>query len=178
MIFGLFQRYADTFEKEVHAFFKGISHFPPGQVQKRAVLLMQKDLVVLNLWLEHVYKGYRYLNVKKRKELYANREKWVEKFRLFCVQNSFSEEFILHRLKSFKVSALDIQNRHEKWEYVLQILTFFESDDVFFKYRSGADFGGLFSDNRTQKLIGDCNQMVTLYLYLYSLKFPITDFQN
>ena len=176
-ITNLFRRYANPFEKEIDHFFKNISLVRSNQIKRVVVTFMQKDLVILNLWIEHKYKGYRYLSVGKRKELYANRNILVETLNQFCKENSLNDKALISALKSYRISEKEISVQREKWEYLLQILKFFQSKVVDFEYREGADFGGLFSDTRTKKLIGDCNQIVTLYVYLYSLRFPVTDLQ-
>ena len=42
-------------------------------------------------------------------------------------------------------------------------------------YRESCTFGELLKDPVKSQLIGDCNQIVTLYIYLYSLKYDTND---
>ena len=44
-------------------------------------------------------------------------------------------------------------------------------------YRSSSSFEKVLRNPEEEVLEGDCNQLVTLYVYLYSLRFPITDLQ-
>jgi tetratricopeptide (TPR) repeat protein len=46
-----------------------------------------------------------------------------------------------------------------------------------YEYQTSANFGKLLKNPLQEKLIGDCNQIVTLYAFLYSLKFPLSDLQ-
>ena len=60
--FGLFSFYASSFERKVDRFFRSVkSSFSGFSVQAKLKDLMQKDLVVVNLWMEKKYKGYKYL---------------------------------------------------------------------------------------------------------------------
>ena len=45
------------------------------------------------------------------------------------------------------------------------------------KYKESATFEKLLRDPTTQKLVGDCNQITTLYIYLFSLRYPIHGLQ-
>ena len=70
---NIFSIYAHPFEKKVNKFFKRITSYSRAKtVHKNLGFLMQKNLIVTNLWMERKYKNYTKLNKKNRAQLYAN----------------------------------------------------------------------------------------------------------
>ena len=62
----------------------------------------------------------------------------------------------------------------DKLIYLAQIMAFLHPGK-YYHYIKTASFGKLLRDPKKQKLEGDCNQIVTLYAYLFSLKYPLTE---
>jgi len=155
-IFDLFSPYVNKTEKRVDKFFRKINEKNnKSKIIQTLLSLMQEDLVILNLYLEKKYKGYKYLNKKNRKILYENKEFLKAKFL------NFKNKFDLDKNKeNYKIEYLEIVNK------------FFKTQ-VNYKYEEARNFGELFKDK--QNIIGDCNQIVTLYIYLYSLENNIKD---
>lgn len=154
-LIGFFSIYTDPFEKKVGKFFDRISS-KPGRYQKKKLLeLMQTDLVRVNLFLEYKFKGYKNLKKSYRHKRYRDAEAIKKAF-----QNS---------LRFGKRLATD-----EKLNYLMQIARFLRPGNHF-HYQESSAFEKLLRNPETSKLVGDCNQIVTLYIYLYSLKYPITD---
>lgn len=124
-------------------------------VNAELLALMQEDLVVLSVWTERKYKGYKYMKKRVRRRLYANRWLIVRRFEEFC--------------REYVPNEMD-----EKLRYLRQIAAFLHSGGVY-EYLDTASFGKLLANPDEGKMIGDCNQIVTFYIYLYSLKFPVQD---
>jgi hypothetical protein len=115
--------------------------------------------------MEKKYKGYIYLSKRARRKMYSNITKIVEKFNQFCTQNPIE-----------KIS-IDIPPANlEKVKLLAQICEFLKPGK-YYEYIETSSFGKLLNDPGEQKLEGDCNQIVTLYAYLYSTKFPLEDLQ-
>jgi tetratricopeptide (TPR) repeat protein len=150
---NLFSQYANPFERKVGRFFKNIkSTSNPIEVQQNLQKLMQDNLVVLDLFMEKKYKNYKYLKKSVRRQMYTNAE-------------VLNKEFDQHT-----AGIID------KRKYLEEIMSYLKPG-IHYKYEKAANFGKLLKDPTKEPLIGDCNQIVTLYAYLYSRKFPITDLQ-
>jgi len=128
---------------------------------------MQKDLIVVNIWMEKKYKGYKYLSKGTRKKMYENTNKIVKKLNEFIKKNPIKKEQI-----PVEFPPVDA----EKMIYLAQIMEFLKPGK-YYEYIETSSFGKLLNNPDEQKLEGDCNQIVTLYIYLFSLKFPIEDIQ-
>ena len=88
-----FSPYADPFESKVDLFLRNISR----KKNKDIVLLMQQNLVVLNMWLECKYRGYKTLSKKKRKKLYEQADHLKSDFLKFSKandKNGFMQEIM------------------------------------------------------------------------------------
>jgi len=134
-------------------------------IQKELLKLMQENLVVTNVWLEKKFKGYKYLTKGVRKKMYENTEEIVKKFQEFCDTHVVSE----NSLKTEFGNTAQLK-------YLACICEFLRPG-IYYEYIQTSSFGKLLSDPNKSKLQGDCNQIVTLYIYLYSLKFPVQDLQ-
>lgn len=155
-IFYFFSPYVNAFERRVDRFFRNIKSTSGVLVVNADLLkLMQEDLVGVSVWAERKYKGYKYLKKSVRRKLYANRNLIVQKFEEFC-------------------SAHVPDERDERLRYLRQIAAFLRPGGVY-EYLDTASFGKLLVNPDEGKMIGDCNQIVTFYIYLYSLKFSIQD---
>lgn len=157
-----FTPYTNFFEWKVDRFFKSVkSDDSIFTVQKRLLDLMRENLIVVNIWMERKYKGYKYLKKSVRKRMYINSSLIVKKF----------------YAQSIEVSELGkIVSRDEKLKFLTSIMAFLKPGKHY-HYIKTASFGKLLRDPSKELLEGDCNQIVTLYIYLYSTKFPIEDLQ-
>jgi len=151
-----FTPYVSFFEMKVDKFFQNIKSTDSiFTIKKRLENLMQRDLIVVNVWLEKKFKGYLYLSKRARKKMYANTKKIVEKFNEFVKENPTN-------------------NNDERMAYLSQIAEFLKPGK-YYEYIESSSFGKLLKNPDEEKLKGDCNQIVTLYIYLYSLKYSIED---
>ena len=148
--------YVDVRERRVARFFAGLrEHRSMTAARKQLQALVQYDLAVVNLWTEHRYKGYDYLRKAERRRLYENLQTITIDFDAFW-QGYQSDE----------------PDEHRK---LLQALTAYFSDT--YTYRASSTFGRLLHDPTQDKLVGDCNQIVTLYIHLFARYCDVTELQ-
>ncbi|MBU1018778.1 MAG: hypothetical protein ABII07_01640 [Patescibacteria group bacterium] len=169
-ILNIFSPYAHPLEKRVDKFFKKIKSTSNKQkIQKELESLMQKNLVVTNLWMEKKYKNYKYLKKRIRRKMYENTDVLNKEFDQFAKEHQINEN---HLRGEIGKHGLDYQDRHsEKLKCLAQIMAFFKPGDKY-EYQESANFGRLLNK---EKCVGDCNQIVTFYIYFYSRKFPVSD---
>jgi len=172
-VVSLFSPYVNSFERRVDKFFQSIKSTDGiAIIRDRLLQLMQRDLLVVNVWLEKKFKGYKYLSKKTRRKMYEDSKKIVKNFKdhkkLYTPNRNDIEDF-LNEKKLLYPSGDD-----EKIKYIFQIMSFLRPGK-YYRYIKTASFGKLLRDPEKEKLEGDCNQIVTLYIYLYSLKFPVSD---
>lgn len=171
-IYNPFSRYADGVERKADWMLKWLVFYDKFSLQRKLTRLMQKNLVTLNLWLERKYKGYRYLTRSNRKKLYANTQKIVKNFETFCGKYRTNELALANQLSKL---GFDLAyDRKDKIQYLSMIMAFL-APGRYYEYLEGASFGKLLKDPEKEKMIGDCNQIVTFYTFLYSLRYPVTD---
>jgi len=171
--FGLFSPCVNSFERKVNGFFKHIkSTDSSARVQKKLLDLMRKNLIVVNVWLEKKFKGYDYLSKKVRRQMYEDVKKIVAKWEKHTKQHPVKLDVIKERLDE---KGLHFPNGDEEQMKCLMSIMQFLKPGKYYKYIKTASFGKLLRDPDKRKLEGDCNQIVTLYIYLYSLKFPVED---
>ncbi|MFA6436286.1 MAG: hypothetical protein WCW30_04095, partial [Candidatus Gracilibacteria bacterium] len=174
-LFSFFSSYANSFERKADRFFKHIRASDGRQATERKLgELMQEDLVSLNLWMEKKYKNYVYLKKRVRRKMYKNVEEMKRDFFRFCEKNPPD----LGRLQSQfeKLGILFPGHIPEKILHLACIMAYLRPGFLY-HYEEASNFGKLLKNPTQEPLIGDCNQIVTLYAYLYSLKFPISDLQ-
>lgn len=154
-LYYFFAPYADARERAVGNFFAGLTeHSPLPSARARLHELLQADAAVINLWTEYRYKGYSYLKKAKRRELYVNLRLIAADFDQFARATDGE----LTRLR------------------VLELLTeYLAPQRGIYQYRESSSFGRLLRDPASEVLIGDCNQIVTLYIYLYSRYHDVRD---
>lgn len=154
-LYYTFAPYTDASERAVGAFFAGLTeHSAAPSTRARLHELLQRNIAVINLWTEYRYKGYNYLKKAKRRELYAN---------LAVITADFDQ---------FAAAAGGELTRRR----VLELLTeYFAPARGVYQYRESSSFGRLLRDPNTEPLVGDCNQIVTLYIYLYSRYHDVRD---
>ena len=147
--FALFSPYACKQEKQLYRVIskKNIN-------KARLLELMQENVVVVSLFLEKYSRGYKNLRKFKRQKAYKN----------------------LERLKTLFLEEAKLQKCNTKDQLaVLKMIKYFLHDQKRYVYKESTFLGGLLVDSNKQKLVGDCNQIVTLYVYFFSLFFDIED---
>lgn len=173
-VFYFFSPYTDARERSVGLFFKGLTEHS-SQSRTRASLgeLLQRNIAVINLWTEYRYKGYRYLRKSQRKKLYTNLELIAEDFDRFYASRAQLVE------SAARVHGLDSQIAVDPQKILLlqALMDYFSPSRGTYEYRESSSFGRLLRNPSHEKLIGDCNQIVTLYIYLYSRYHDVRDLQ-
>ena len=166
-------QYADPTERRIGLFFKGLSEKKSAAAARLQLLdLMQRDLAAINLWTEYKYKGYKYLRKSTRKQLYSNLEQIAADFDLFYQSHKMDGEGIARHIHSIAPHAHVEPHRIQ----LLRALTDYCSlTRGLYEYRESSSFSRLLRDPREEKLVGDCNQIVTLYAHLYAKYFDIRD---
>ncbi len=177
-IWNPFSHYADKLEKQVENVLKKVNRLGALATQKEILALMQKNLVIVNLFIEAKFKGYKYLSRVARKKRYLNNEKIAHNFNQFLNNFHISDELLVEYLKKLELNIPSTQENVERLKYIIGIMEFLKPGAGRFEYLEGASFGKLLTDpDKNQKMIGDCNQIVTYYTFLYSLKYSINDLQ-
>lgn len=172
-IFYFFTPYTDARERTVARFFKGLAERGNQQRTKTKLnTLLQQDIAAINLWTEYRYKGYKYLGKAERKKLYGNLQLIAADFDRFYTNNTPQVDTVLaHMHQIAPRAALDPDRA-----VLLQTLTeYFSPRRGTYEYRESSSFGRLLRNPAHEKLIGDCNQIVTLYIYLFSRYYDVQD---
>lgn len=170
-----FTQYAHPFEKRVNKFFNGVrGSGHAARTHNTLVKLMQQNLIVTNLWMERRFKNYRYLSKYRRRMLYQHSDTIAAAFDTFYQSFSVTEQqlrapFLAHGVP-FPEQAM------QQLRCLLAITTFLQPGR-YYHYIQSASFGKLLRDPSRERLEGDCNQIVTLYAYIYSRYFAIQDLQ-
>lgn len=173
-LFSIFSPYAHPFERRVNHFFKSIqSTSNPVTVHRTLQELMQENLVVVNLWMEKKYKNYVHLKKRTRRKMYANVEILKNDFLTFAGRGASALPPLRSPLDRLNLAIPD-PSHSEPFLHLAAIMAYLKPGGRY-EYQASANFGKLLKNPHEEKLIGDCNQIVTLYTYLYSLKFPISD---
>ncbi|MFZ1317090.1 MAG: hypothetical protein WAQ26_01460 [Candidatus Saccharimonas aalborgensis] len=173
-IYFFFSSYANEHERSVGQFFGTLTeHNNQAQTRARLKSLLQRDIAALNLWTEYAYKGYRYLKKSKRRELYANLDLIAADFERFRQAHPGSSLLAHHTIASVSQSKAD----PERLNIIQQLLDYFSPERGLYVYQASSSFGRLLQNPSKDTLVGDCNQIVTLYIYLYSRYFDVSDLQ-
>lgn len=170
-----FTPYTDARERAVGQFFKGLTE-RSSQSQTRAKLgdLLQRDNAVINLWTEYRYKGYKYLSKSQRKKLYANLQLITDDVDRFYANNVQPADTVASYIRTIAPqAAID----PERAALLGTLMEYFSPARGIYEYRDSSSFGRLLRDPSHEKLVGDCNQIVTLYIHLYSRYFDVRDLQ-
>lgn len=173
----LLTNYANPFEKKVGKFFKSINdNSPLSTIHKNLGYLIQHDIVAVNLWSESRYKGYKYLSRPTRKLLYDNTTLLVNDFNKFVNNdNDNNIDNITNLIARLGGNTSLLLQYKDNLLYLYQIMRYLSPANKRYVYRESCTFGELLKDPVKSQLIGDCNQIVTLYIYLYSLKYDTND---
>ncbi len=170
-VYNPFSKYADKHEKKVDKFLNQLAIKDKYHVQKQLLKLIQENLVVTNLWLEKQFKGYKYLTKHTRKKLYKNASILVEKFKNYEQTTTINKQELENYLLKFSYTIKNKEDE-ERLTYIYKIMLFLRPNGIY-EYLESASFGKLLKNPEKEKLLGDCNQIVTLYIFLYSLKYPL-----
>jgi hypothetical protein len=166
-IYWFFSLYTDPTEKKMAKFLAEVDRAGSARLLgQKLIQLLQQDMIRFNLYQEWKFKGYKHLKKSKRKKLYRNADKLKGAFLNFYEQH---KEKIL-----VSPSLAATQHSVEKQKYVACMM-YFLSPNHHYEYLESAAFSRLLRDPNKEKLIGDCNQICTLYLAVYSWKFPLAD---
>lgn len=175
-VWNPFSRYADKLEKKLDRLLRRVAFLGIFAAQEKILALMQEHLVIVNLWLEAKFKGYKYLSRSRRKRMYANAEKIAAAFLTFANASTIDLQRVKGKLASLGLPVPGAPGDDGKLVLLTQIMEFLRPHAGRFEYLEGASFGKLLTDpDRGEKMIGDCNQIVTFYAFLYSLKYPLQD---
>jgi len=170
-----FTPYTDAHERAVATFFKGLTeHSNRSHTQARLRSLLQGDSAVINLWTEYRYKGYHYLQKTRRKQLYANLKLIAADFDHFYQHHAPSVEAAVARIQQ---QAPQVSIDADKAVCVQALMAYFAPQRGTYEYLESSSFGRLLRNPAHEKLVGDCNQIVTLYIYLYSRYYDVGDLQ-
>jgi len=121
--FGLFSPYVNSFERRINKFFQQIKSTDSFAVVNQELLkLMQTDLIVVNVWLEKKFKGYKYLNKSVRRQMYIDAKKIVQVFNDF-MGTTPSDVVALKDALSAKGHTMPDYDL-EKWLYLFSIMGF------------------------------------------------------
>lgn len=174
-IFFFFAPYTDPHEQAVGGFFKGLTeHSSQTHTRARLNELLQRDIAVINLWTEYKYKGYKYLRKSERKKLYANLELLASDFDRFYDNNARVADEVVNQVRRL---IPDTTVDPHKIVLIQALMDYFSPSRGVYEYRDSSSFGRLLRDPSHEKLIGDCNQIVTLYIYLYARYYDVRDLQ-
>lgn len=177
-VWNPFSRYADKMEKKLDRLLRRVALMGIFAAQEKILALMQEHLVIVNLWLEAKFKGYKYLSRGRRKKMYANAEKIAAAFLTFANATPIDLQRVKAKLSSLGLAMPGVPGDDGKLLLLTQIMEFLRPHAGRFEYLEGASFGKLLTDPaRGEKMIGDCNQIVTFYAYLFSRKYPLQDLQ-
>lgn len=175
-IFYFFSRYTDPSERRVGRFFGSVTERDsPIKTEKKLVQLLQGDIAVINLWTEHRYKGYDYLTKAKRRELYRNLEAIKQDFVDFAAKTRVDSAQVLTHVASKGVDTAMLSTRREQLAYIAIIMRYLSPARGRYVYRASSSFGRLLRNPIQEVLEGDCNQIVTLYIALFAIKYDVSD---
>lgn len=174
-IFYIFSPYVDGTEQAVGSFFKNLSeHHNQRRTRAKLGRLLQRNIAVINLWTEYRYKGYTYLGKSERRKLYANLQLIADDFAAFYAANRRPAAVVMAQISK---AAPHTTADPERAVLLRALMDYFSPARGVYEYRESSSFGRLLRDPSHEKLIGDCNQVVTLYMYLYSRYYDAGDLQ-
>lgn len=166
--------YVDANERSVANFCSSLNEGQnKNQVVERVIKYIQNDITVFNLWMEWRYRGYRYLNKATRRQLYTNFGKIKLSFAEFTKTSRPENTSLANKLVGFGLDNHRFNHYTEQWMYLWQIMSFLSPKSGRYQYQESSTFGKLLRDPSKEVLIGDCNQIVTLYIALFSLKYDV-----
>lgn len=172
-IVRVFSPYATEDEKSVQVFYKSLTENSNREITISKLLeLIQYNLACMNLWGEYRYKGYQYLTKSNRANLYNNLKLIEIDFENFSKSNT--DQLSPLNDTNYQTST-KLNSDSQQLVLLSKIMAYFSLTRGLYKYQESSSFGKLLQDPSKNQLIGDCNQIVTLYIYIYSRYFPVTD---
>lgn len=174
----LFRPYVNADERRAAALFSRVRESDSEYaVKDRLVRLVQQNAAAVNLWGEYRYKGYKYLTKSMRRRMYSNLERIRTGFESFAAAHTPSEEEVVAHVAQVKANTVLARSQPEKLAFLSTIMQFLQPARGLYAYHQSSSFGRLLQDPATDVLEGDCNQIVTLYIYLYATRYPVSDLQ-
>lgn len=150
MFLSWLSRFTDSTESQIYAWLHQAPKKPKGLVTPQARSWLQRDAARVMVLLEWKFKGYKHLTKRRRRWCYKN----------------------LEALKTDWLEYLSAHQARNQAEYLQQINQYLHEEKRV-EYRAGSSFDKLCIDPREGKLVGDCNQLVALYVYLFALKYEV-----
>lgn len=170
--------YVNADERRVARFFARVREGDDEHSVKDALLdIVQQNVAAVNLWGEYRYKGYKYLTKSTRRKMYENLESIKRDFYDYIENNPVSVSQVVSVAESLKGNSAKARSEPEKLVFLFNIMSYLNPRRGLYSYRKASSFGRLLRDPSKEVLEGDCNQIVTLYIYLYSTKFNVKDLQ-
>ena len=174
-MYYFFAPYTGPSERAVGVFFRGLTeHSPAHSTRARLSELLQQDIAVINLWSEYRYKGYKYLGKRERKKLYANLQLIADSFESYRGAYSKDPEEVMLKIHGIAPGA---KLKPEQATTLQALMDYLAPSRGVYEYRESSSFGRLLRNPASERLVGDCNQIVTLYVYLYSQYHSVQDLQ-
>lgn len=174
-LFYFFTPYTGSAERRVGRFFRRVREKDaPHRLERQLTEIVQADIATVNLWTEHRYKGYNYLTKSKRRELYVNLAAIHEDFSAFAATQQPDIEKVLNHITSKGVDASRLRTHPEELAYLATIMQYLSPRSGRYRYRQSSSFGRLLRDPRKDVLVGDCNQIVTLYISLFAARYDVS----
>lgn len=160
-MFDFFKIYTSDFEKQIDKFLSNLNENSDKSVIRKQILeFIKTDLITFNLWIERKYKGYQYLDRKTRIE-------FIENIKLFETELL---EFV--EKKHLDYGIYENSDKRNELNF-LEKISIFLKEIYHYKYQESTNFGELFRFLKEKKIVGDCNQIVTLFIYLFNKKYDI-----
>lgn len=106
--------------------------------------------------------------------LYGHAQTITAEFDAFYQNFNISAEEVRH---AFTRHSVPFPEKMATQAHLLHAITAFFQPGKYYHYIQSASFGKLLRDPAKERLEGDCNQIVTLYAYIFSRYFPISDLQ-
>lgn len=177
-IYYFFSQYVGPAERRVGRFFARVSEtHSTHKIEKALIDLLQRDIAVVNLWTEQQYKGYEYLTKRTRKQLYDNLASIRQDFSAFAAAQTVDTDPLVKELAGKGANAAMLRMMSDRLRYIVCIMRYLAPKNGRYVYRESSSFGRLLRNPTKEVLEGDCNQIVTLYVALYALRYNVTDLQ-
>ena len=175
-VFSIFTPYVTPFERRAQKFFTWVNSMRSRDtIEKRLLALMQENLLVLNMWLEKRFKNYRNLRKGARKRVYTYAAAIMTDFDAFEKAHTVT----LPDLRApFDRLGVPFNSDYVPELAYLHAIMVYLNPQGRFHYQEGSAFSKLFVNiAKGERMTGDCNQIVTLYAYMFSRKFDINHLQ-
>jgi len=173
-----FSDYTGPAERRVAKFFSKIrENQEVEEIKPQLLELIQSNVIAINLWSEYKYRQYKYLKKSERKQLYVNVSSIVMDFKNHLVSGRQNSQPVLEEIQALSLDGKIFADKIDRLMYLKSIMSFLAPEGGRYVYRKSSTFGALLKDPTKEPMVGDCNQIVTLYVYLYSLKFDVSELQ-